>query len=488
VRPWAVLVAALLGCSAPGPHAEKAKGVYTGPPILAIRWDAFSNDDTLSWWTSLGLSKTVPSGTKYHHRKPSLWDDFQLWHTDDSVDTQAIIDAEIAAAKGKLDGFLYDLYPPASIVPGFDENNIVRVYEAHRASANKDDVKFAFILQYGWIGIGAGKFQEMCDYIADAVSDSAYMRIDGKPLIVLYNDAQPNGWEANPDKWEQLKDTIGEAVYGGAINSSSMRIELGLQFNVTYGPNGALPAGTGRRSFAALRAIDESHDGTSFGSDRCSSRTLVLDRRPFVSEAGTTWVDQGTQPEVVAHLQSGMAPSQKIMVIYSWDEVTEGGPGITPTFQEGDRYLRALDAARNANYPSTESFKWSFNWLSCGSSGTWAEHFPDPNGVPGCHDGDQVHSTDTGAYKTITLSAFESCEIYAETGPDCGILEVLKDDVLDQTIDCYAASQTVSALVATVTFGALATHTLKVRVKGTKNASSSSVKIKLDYAVPVYIP
>jgi hypothetical protein len=77
----------------------------------------------------------------------------------------------------------------------------------------------------------------------------------------------------------------------------------------------------------------------------------------------------------------------------------------------------------------------------------------------------------------------KSCNVYAETGPDCGTLEVYTDDEDEPTatVDCYAATQTTSALVAAVTFsGPLSAHTIKARV--------ASGTIKLDYFEPTYVP
>ena len=497
MTPWWLFVAvSLLGCSDQGATRDEAKGTYTGPPIGAIRWDAWSNDSSLSWWTSSGNSKAIPSGTKWHYRQPSLWNSFQLWGS--GVDTQAIVDAEIAAAKGKLDYWAYDWYPPAAILAGTgdetDTSGSMNAFEAHWASAHKADVKFCFILQYAWIMHASGAYkQAFFDWIAARVADSSYMRIGGKPFVILYNDGLNGGWTNNVADWDQLKTTIGEAVFGAAISSVGLAQACSLQCVVTYGPNGTLVAPfatNGRHAYADLHQVDLSHDAAAAGLSRASSRTAMMDRRPKTTpESSTPWSDQPTQPEWVAAMQDGTASGQKTLLISAWDEVTENGPGIVPTTQEGSRYLDAIDWVRNNNWPSTYSFAWSANWKSCGTSGTWTEYFPDPNGVQGAHDGDQIISSAAGDYRSITMNEFLACDVYAETGPDCGILEIYKDGVLDQTIDCYAAGQSVSVKVATVTFSGIPnTHTIRAQVKGTKNASSSSVQIKLDYFKPTYIP
>jgi hypothetical protein len=189
-------------------------------------------------------------------------------------------------------------------------------------------------------------------------------------------------------------------------------------------------------------------------------------------------------------MRSAMNPSQKLVVIAAYNEIAEAGAGVVPTVQEGTRYLDVIEWTKHpGNAPSSYSFNWSANWLSCGSSGTWAEYFPDPSGVQGAHDGDQLISSEAGAARWITIERAISCDIYAETGPDCGILEVFKDGNLDQVIDCYAPARSVSVPVATVSFSGTPTlRTVRVRVTGSKRAESSSAQIKLDKFRPTIAP
>jgi hypothetical protein len=346
-------------------------------------------------------------------------------------------------------------------------------------AATRNDVKFALILQWPHMmypAFSGEYFAAQVSWIADAIENSAYFRMpDGKPLLGLFNHS---GWSANPNRWQQIKDAIGEPIFAVG-NNISLAQTLALQgvFAYEYANTGL--SGAGRHAYSEVMADDASRDGAVPGMQRVSNRSVYLDRRPFVNP--TVFTDQPTQPQWVATMQSAIASTQKVAIIGTWDEFAEQGIGLAPSIQEVTRYLDGIDWARNNSWPMSYTFKWSANWLSCGTSGAWVEYFPDPSGVPGAHDGDQLHSSEVGATRSITLPRLKSCDVYAETGPDCGVFEVYADGVLAATVDSHAPAQTTSALVASLTFpGPLATHTVQVRV--------TSGTTKLDYFHPTYVP
>lgn len=468
---------------------------YEGPPIGAIRWDAWTNDPRLEWWTSAGLEQTVPPRSRFHFRKPSLWDDFQLYGP--CVDTQAIVDDEIAAARGKLDFWLFDWYPPAELLDAadrVDQCDIQLVFNAYLASPRKNDIKFALLLQYTWMmfpDMTGAYFQAYCDWIAKQVQDPQYQRVDGKPLIALFNDQERNGsgWANDVDRWTQLRDTIGEDVFAVAVNSIPMVKNCSLQAFMNYGPNGALLGGSGRRSYDEQAALDVRRDGALPGAERISSRTAFSDRRAFMPEDKTTWVDQPTQPQWFASMKGAVPPTQKFVIIYSWNEVSEGGPGILPTFQEGSRYLDALEWVRSGEVPATYTYPLDFSWLYVTSSGAWAEQSALPSHGVSPHDGDEVTSSTAGDYKEFAHPALREVHIRATRGPDRGMIDITSDIGDAQTVDLYSAHTIVSADVATVVFGgAPATHSIRVTVRGDKNPASTAAIVGLDYAEVTYAP
>ncbi len=65
-------------------------------------------------------------------------------------------------------------------------------------------------------------------------------------------------------------------------------------------------------------------------------------------------------------------------------------------------------------------------------------------------------------------------------GPDRGKAEIWLDGAKLATIDCYAASRGAAAVLYAVSVTGTGTHTLQVRVLGTKNANSSSKRVDID--------
>jgi hypothetical protein len=477
----------------PSPHIE-----YDGPPVGAIRWDAWTNDPELPLWRATGRSRSIPSGSRYHFREPSLWDEFQLYGP--GVDTPTIIEREIESARGKLDYWLFDWYPPEELLEPDDvvpQCSYQIPFNAYLASRIKKDMKFALLLQWGWMvyPVGTGKyFHSFVEWIADKVRDPQYQRIDGKPLIVLYGDGTDGdgGWKGHPDRWTELKSAVGEPIFGVSVNSISMLQALDLQGNMLYGPNGADHSGTGRRSYAAQMAIDALRDGAVPGALPISSRTALNDHRPLVAEnpeSSTWWVDQPAQPEWVSTMDSAIRNGQKLVVVYSWNEITESGPGIVPTIQEGTRYLDAIGWVRDRRFPASYTYPLDFSSLYVASEGSWIYSFPDPPNVIAAHDGDEVLSQTPGDYKEFTHPALQELHIHATTGPDRGKMDLLQDCGNQLTVDLYSASPEVSADVAILRFrGAPTAHSVRVTVRGDKNPASSSVEVGLDYAEVTYSP
>lgn len=430
---------------------------------------------------------------------PSQWDNFQLWRKDATVDTQAIVDDEILGAQGKLDFWLYVWYPPSEILSGSghetDLSYIEDVLEAHIASAHKTKVKFALLIPYQMIQWGSGThFDDFVDWIAEKTTDAAYFKvINNRPLIALYNDSFSGGWAGNVDDWTTLKNAIiaagGGTPWGVSVNSVTMFGNLSLQGNMRYEYNGVPLSGNGRHSYAELITADASGDGALPGGQPVSSRTVIMDRRPFASpESATVWTDLPTQPQWVSTLQSGMVSTQKFVIIAAWDEVAEVGPGILPTVQEGTRFLDGLGWVRSLPKPSTFTYEIDATSLYQTTTGSWSEVFPDPDGVQGAHDTDEVSSSNTGDSKAFSHARMTGCGLYASKGPDRGIADIEVDDVDVADVDLYAASPVVHQLVWTS--GALsdATHKCEAIVKGTKNASSSSVKVQIDSWQVTYKP
>lgn len=69
-------------------------------------------------------------------------------------------------------------------------------------------------------------------------------------------------------------------------------------------------------------------------------------------------------------------------------------------------------------------------------------------------------------------------QLYMQQGPDCGKADVYLDDVLQSTVDLYAAAATGSVVALTAQSVPLDIHRVKVVCDGTKNGSSSGTRVR----------
>lgn len=423
---------------------------YSGVPMGTIRWDGNSNNPALPWYSV--LSKYYGPTAKYNARRASQWKDSQEWGT--GVNVQQIVDAELAFCKNKVDFWWYVWYPPDSIIgPGtYAQSNILKCFEAHFASPLKNNVKFAFIIngvQFAFPAAGNAAVwpnaTPFANWVLDKMNDPNYMRIDGKPLVGVYNGATAGVFDWTPAHWNDFKAITGP-VFGLAAQSQTLMLNLGLQGAFTYGPNGNQLSGTGEKTASALMAADATHWVSSFGSTITISTTFFQDARPF--NLASAYADKHSQPQLLAHIQAGLAvPSAKTWIAYAHSEETEGGPGAAITFQEGSRHYDAMAWARGAARPARYTYE-----LSCHSaatsgsnviilSGTWAYQFPDPSGVQGAHDNDEMWTSTAGASVKLNLhDRLQSVTLIGSKAPGLGTATIKANGIIVGTADFNGSS------------------------------------------------
>lgn len=355
------------------------------------------------------------------------------------------------------------------------------------ASANKADVNFSMMFQGAHLLYKSGAYYSA--FLARAktyTQDSGYQKINGIPVIFFFDTTT-----LTTANWTEFKSVFGNpgvGFYGVMLDgNTSEATRLGLQAVGQYGPRN-LPVGSGRQPFSAQAAADQAK-WTIGGFQKVCTVTPMQDRRTFLSS--TVFVDLPTTDQWLSLLMTATDQTGcKTVIVYAWSEICEGGPGIVPTTQEGTRFLDVIDWVRNSNFPSTYTEKVGAETsgvITTGGSG-WSYRFPDPSGIQGAHQGDEVISSTAGDYKMITVPECHSVEIWATKGPDRGKADIDTDGSFNQTVDLYNAVEQVSVLVATLNFGVVATHTVKFRVRGDKNGASSSVQCGIDYFKPVREP
>lgn len=467
------------------PRVITAPPAYTGFPIGAIRWDAFSNNSSLSWWSISGINKFYGSG-KYNFRQTSQWDNGQLWGS--GVNTQRIADAELAFCKGKIDFWAYDWYPPASIVSGVQESNIMTPLDSHRASSLRSNVKECLILQGAWFAYPSLSWSNATafgNWILTLINEGNYQMIDGKPLMIFYNDGVPLNWTLA--HYNALTAIIGP-VYGVAVTSETLRTNLGLSGRIYYGPNGSQVVGTGNKPTSSLMTVDSGHWTSVAGSDKIVTWTFFQDARPKASLAGNAYVNKYAQPQLVSHINSGLAvPGAKFGIIYSHSEITEGGPGMALTFQEMSRHYDALGWCRGL--PKPASFEYEVSAHGAAVSGNnvvivtgagWSYQFADPNGIQGAHDNDEMWtSTLNDAIELHNHDALQGYDIIGSTGPGLGTATLQEDGVNVATVN-FAGPTAVRQKLKTRSFSnnPPVAHSVKLICDGTGQIRPDSIMIR----------
>ncbi|QHW33095.1 hypothetical protein GZH47_21340 [Paenibacillus rhizovicinus] len=112
-------------------------------------------------------------------------------------------------------------------------------------------------------------------------------------------------------------------------------------------------------------------------------------------------------------------------------------------------------------------------------AGTW-----NTSTGPGTYNGDDHYSLTTNSYYQVDFNG-KQIKLYGSKDAHHGVAAVSIDGGTEADVDFYAASRVDNALLWTSPVLAGGNHTLKVRVKGTKNAASSGYVVTADRVVIV---
>ncbi|MDF2522507.1 MAG: Carbohydrate binding family 6 [Clostridiales bacterium] len=107
--------------------------------------------------------------------------------------------------------------------------------------------------------------------------------------------------------------------------------------------------------------------------------------------------------------------------------------------------------------------------------GTWSTET-----TSGCYNSTERASNTTGNYAQLTANT-TSFKLAIKKHAWAGNADIYIDGVLDATIDCYASGFQYQQLVYTKSGLAPGSHTIKIVVKGTKNANSQNYYLNVDY-------
>jgi hypothetical protein len=110
-------------------------------------------------------------------------------------------------------------------------------------------------------------------------------------------------------------------------------------------------------------------------------------------------------------------------------------------------------------------------------TGTW-----DHQTSTGPYDGTISVSNTANDYLEYTFTG-DTVEYYTQKGPSAGIFDIYLDGVLQTSFDSYSSSHEYQVLAYENTSLTYGTHTLKIVVTGTKNASSTNYYCHIDRVV-----
>lgn len=441
--------------------------------------------------------------TKFDHRMPTNYGNgFGL-------NKVAILEAENAAASAVgIDAWAFDTYTPYAITGVTDPNPkfeaLMNGHEAYLASSNKSLIKFWLTLivdnrfgisyppsaEYKYVDNGA-----WTNWLASMVADPQYLRINGAPCVGLYTGGP--GAALSLARWQALLAPIGgqSGVFAISMNGNASDVTTySLQAGFTYGINN-LPNSSGHVAYSVLAAKDAAQwPAPLAGTQRTPQLTPSADRRAL---DGTpipldTFADMPTVPEWYSQWQLALAQTNNRTCITFWNELAEEGAACVPTAQEGTRFLDPISWAKSRGDTKPGSYTYPINAYSLvntadvamANNGTWTYVTPYTY-VANAHDRDELISTALGDYKQLTHVRMTACSVYWMKGPDRGIAEIFLDGVSQGTFDQYAASVSIGHADLTMASG---THAVKIVDTNTKNASSSSTRIGVDYFNVTYVP
>jgi len=475
----------------------------TTPLIGAIRWDAWFPGNTSV------LSEYLPSNllTRWGYREPSYG-----WYDVGVSNAQSIIDQEIKdAADAGLDFWIFNDYKHAETAAGWENRTQLHgAYKLYQASSQKHRIKFGFFQMPAGLRFVANDYWNTVylPYLAQSFADPQYLKVNGNrpvlfvPGIVGYGggmDALSTGERATLNALNAANG-IGEVfVIATAVPPSGMQAAASSQTHKidafsSYGVmgNAAKPEMTyctvdpGDSNyhcpFSSQAAVDKSNwqAAAQGGFVSVPGLTPVNDSRALTTPYGF-YVDQPTYSEWLTHLNEAKTfistnPSRTtapgLALIYAWNELAEGGPGIIPTKQNGKMYLNAITAVKSGNLNAAQSNVLNGDNKLIARTGNWINYSP----VIGAFNNDEQISQWAGDTATVYGQRATHFEIRGVKGPNRGKMEVFVDGTSKGVVDLYSVDwQLNQTLYSQPTSGA-GLHQLKV-VNVSTDAAVSQVGI-----------
>lgn len=275
------------------------------------------------------------------------------------------------------------------------------------------------------------------------------------------------------------------AFWGGDQNELTVSGNGGAQ-NSTYDANGNC---TNLSTFG-LKVWNDNRRTETLGTRPTSCGTTVGVTGVSVSPS-TASITTGQSQQLVATISPSNATNQSV----SWSSgntavatvnssgivtgVSAGTATITVTTQDGNKTATStITVTASSGSPivvNNTTVGTGNNQFSY--SGSWALS----SGTTGKYQSDDHYSSTTGSYYTVTFTGTQ-VKLYATKNAHHGIAGVSIDGGTETNVDFYSSSVQFQSLVYTSPTLSNASHTVRVRVTGSKNASATGYVITADRA------
>ncbi len=333
------------------------------------------------------------------------------------MDTAGIVAAEVAAAANAVDFFMHLRYQPRALIR---TNYIEVVYDAHRACPDKR-VRYASLMQAFWLAWpnaitdAVWPYRDaLADDLASQIVSPGYQRVDGLPLVGIYNPGDVQSGTANTN-WLAFLARLGQPVYligVGAVSTAAWTAARCVG-GTTYGINGGNPTPLAiQHSWADQVTKDQSNAGQpGFALIECIN--YMRDPRGRQGDpASSGWSDVASIPDqetAIRVLQPQLpAARPRIIMLGTGTELDEEGGGMVPTagqvsstFTIGDRLMRVAAWARDTEArPGSCTYKQSSSYLYFTKVGAWTKSI----NVAGAYYGNEQVSSTPGDTLTDTTA------------------------------------------------------------------------------------
>jgi hypothetical protein len=517
------------------------------PLVGAIRWDA--------WFPDNGKFVDPSLYTDFDSRHPELgWFD-ETGTTGPATNlTQRNVDllAEMQEAHaGGIDFWAFDWFPGTSngSAGGFPSGlSEYQSYLAGLKGGERPLVDYALI-------IGAKEDQKdrqskqtttlpywtkvQVPRLVQDFRSHAYVKVDGNRPLVYWHDLQDLGTKQGFGScqggcWQLALSSLITQTKAAGLGAPYMvdtdsdptdAVKYGLEALTSYGPEVMSPIGyqtsghqgweAGAHSPVAVDTAVANQDSPNGHGGLLAVQpplTPTLDHRPYNAgtqyaaihspDSATFWFDYPTYSQWQAHfadtydqlqLYPGRSSDPGVTLIYSWNEVSEGG-GIQPSSTYGSYLLDAVAAVRSGTEPASMWDIWDDSNVAINYRGKWTEQTASPETLPGGKErpgpstpvpaayGDDEHidpNAAPGDSATIHLDPSTAVRILATTGPDRGI-EAITLDGSTSTVNLYSPTYQAQVVVFSQSGLPATSHRLRITTTGKKDSRATNSLIGVD--------